>query len=120
TREEIRIRLGKKSGDIFLVTSGRLTHKNGVDDVISALVSLPKHISFIIIGKGDGGIELQKEANKLGVADRVKFLGFLSYKDIPKYFAVGDIFIRPSRSEGFGNSFVYLLLLHQLGVFQIS
>ncbi|KKR35579.1 MAG: Glycosyltransferase [Parcubacteria group bacterium GW2011_GWC2_40_10] len=106
TREEIRIRLGKKSGDIFLVTSGRLTHKNGVDDVISALVSLPKHISFIIIGKGDGGIELQKEANKLGVADRVKFLGFLSYKDIPKYFAVGDIFIRPSRSEGFGNSFI--------------
>ena len=36
----------------------------------------------------------------------VKVLGYMDYSDIPKYLAVSDIFIRPSRSEGFGNSFI--------------
>ena len=58
------------------------------------------------IGKGDEGPNLQKQAKELKVSDRVKFLGFLPYKDIPKYLSVCDIFIRPSRSEGFGNSFI--------------
>ncbi len=106
TKDSVKNRLGKKEGDIFLVTTGRLTHKNGVDDVISALPLLPNNVSFIIIGKGEKGSELQKQANDLGVANRVKFLGFISYVDIPKFFSVCDIFIRPSRSEGFGNSFI--------------
>jgi glycosyltransferase involved in cell wall biosynthesis len=99
-------RLGKKPEDVFLVTSGRLTHKNAVDDVISALVNLPQNVHFIIIGKGGDGQKLQKQANDLGVSSRVKFVGFISYIDMPKYFSVCDIFIRPSRSEGFGNSFI--------------
>ena len=111
-KEEMKIRLGKKPDDIFLVTSGRLMHKNAVDDVITALVHLSKNISFIIIGKGDEGPRLQKQAVDLGVEDRVKFLGFVSYADIPKYFSVCDIFIRPSRSEGFGNSFIEAMASH--------
>jgi glycosyltransferase involved in cell wall biosynthesis len=99
-------RLNKKPDDIFLVTSGRLAYKNAVDDVISALVNLPSNIHFVIIGKGIDGQKLQKEANDLGVSSRVKFVGFVPYADIPKYFSVCDIFIRPSRSEGFGNSFI--------------
>jgi glycosyltransferase involved in cell wall biosynthesis len=98
--------LGKKDGTIFLVTTSRLTHKNAVDDIISALPLLPERIQFLIIGRGEEGQKLQELANKLGVSERVKFLGFLSYVDIPKYFSVCDIFVRPSRSEGFGNSFI--------------
>jgi glycosyltransferase involved in cell wall biosynthesis len=103
---EIEKLLLKKDGDIFLVTSSRLTRKNAVDDIISALGNLPESISLIVIGKGEEGRSLQKQAEKLGVAKRVKFLGFVDQKEIPKYFSVCDIFIRPSRSEGFGNSFI--------------
>lgn len=105
-KEELKNKLNKKLDDIFLVTSGRLSHKNGVDDVISALTYLPTNVSFIIIGKGDDGQKLQRQVENLGLAHRVKFIGFLSYNDIPKYFSVSDIFIRASRSEGFGNSFI--------------
>ncbi len=105
-KNDLKNRLGKKEGDVFLVTSGRLAHKNATDDVISSLVYLPKNVSFIIIGKGDEGPKLQKLANDLGVAGRVKFVGFIPYNDIPNYLSVGDLFIRPSRSEGFGNSFI--------------
>lgn len=105
-KDELKIKLNKQEGDVFLVTSGRLTHKNGVDDVISSLAYLPKNIHFIIIGKGEQGSRLQKQANDLGVASRVKFVGFLPYEEIPKYLSICDIFIRASRSEGFGNSFI--------------
>jgi glycosyltransferase involved in cell wall biosynthesis len=106
--EKIKIEkiLNKQTGDIFLVTSSRLTKKNAVDDVISALKSLPENIFFIVIGRGEEGPRLQKQAEKLGVSKRVKFLGFIDQKEIPKYFSVCDIFIRASRSEGFGNSFI--------------
>ncbi len=98
--------LGKKQEDIYLVTTGRLTYKNATDDIISALEKLPKNVYLIILGKGEEGANLQKQADSLGVADRVKFVGFVEYKNIPEYFSVCDIFIRPSRSEGFGNSFI--------------
>ena len=105
-KEEIRNKLGKKDGDVFLVTWSRLTHKNAVDDIISSLVSLPTNIYLIIMGKGEEGKKLQKQVDSLGLNHRVKFLGFVSHKEIPNYLSVCDIFIRPSRSEGFGNSFI--------------
>ncbi len=104
--ENLKQMLGKKSGDIFLVTVSRLSHKNAVDDIISALTCLPAHISLIIIGKGEEGTRLQAQVNTLGLGGRVKFVGFVSYLEVPKYLAVCDIFVRPSRSEGFGNSFI--------------
>ncbi len=105
-KTELKNRLGKKEGDIFLATTGRLARKNAVDNIIAALPFLPENISLIVIGKGDEGPNLQKQAHDLKVASRVKFLGFIPYADIPKYLSISDIFIRPSRSEGFGNSFI--------------
>lgn len=108
--ENIKIKikeiLGKKDGEIYLVTTGRLTYKNATDDIIRALERLPSNIHLIIIGKGEEGPNLQKQADLIGVSERVKFLGFVDYKEIPNYLSVCDIFIRPSRSEGFGNSFI--------------
>jgi glycosyltransferase involved in cell wall biosynthesis len=106
TKNRIKKDLGKNENDVFLVTTSRLNHKNAVDDVIRSLKLLPENISFIVIGKGEDGFKLQKLADTLGVADRVKFLGFIPYQDLPAHLSVCDIFVRPSRSEGFGNSFI--------------
>ena len=58
------------------------------------------------MGIGEEGTRLQKLASDLGLGDRVKFLGFVNHENIPDYLSICDIFIRPSRSEGFGNSFI--------------
>lgn len=105
-KNNIKNKIAKKSEDVFLVTTSRLVNKNATDDIVSALVSLPKNLHLIIIGKGNDGFKLQKQAKDLDIEDRVKFLGFIPYEEIPNYFSVCDIFIRPSRSEGFGNSFI--------------
>lgn len=98
--------LGKKPGDVFLVTTSRLVSKNAVDDVIQALKLLPAHIHFVVYGTGPDEAVLKKLASECGVADRVQFLGYIDHQVMPKYLKACDIFVRPSRSEGMGNSFV--------------
>ena len=102
----LKHRLGTKNGDFFLITTSRMVTKNAVDEVIRALPLLPPTIKFLILGIGPDEAMLRKLAYEMGVADRVQFLGQVLHNEMPKYLKVSDVFIRPSRSEGLGNSFL--------------
>lgn len=102
----VREGLGKKEGDVFLVTTSRLVHKNGIDVVVKALSLLSPNVQFVIFGTGPDEEMLRDLAEKCGVAGRVHFRGQIDHTDMPQYLKACDIFIRPSRSEGMGNSFV--------------
>tara|TARA_B100000508_G_scaffold72661_2_gene56587 strand:+ start:1642 stop:2865 length:1224 start_codon:yes stop_codon:yes gene_type:complete len=103
---DARKELGKKPGDVFLVTTSRLVHKNATDDTIRAIAKLPKKVHFVVYGIGPDEDMLRKLIDELGVQDQVRMLGHIDHSDMPKYLKACDIFIRPSRSEGMGNSFV--------------
>lgn len=105
-RAELVSELGKKEGDIFLVTTSRLVEKNAVGDIIESLTFLPENYKFLILGIGPLEHELKKQVETLGLEERVQFLGQVNYQDIPKYLQVSDVFVRPSLSEGMGNSFI--------------
>lgn len=102
---EIKDKLGKKMGDVFVITTSRLVHKNAVDDVIKAMVFLPENVKFIILGTGPLENELKLLATSYKLQARVLFLGHIGHDEMPKYLQASDIFTRPSRSEGFGASF---------------
>lgn len=106
TLDALKDSLGKEMGNIFLVTASRLVHKNGIDDVISALAHLPENIKFIILGAGPLEEELKRQTKKMKLETRVQFVGHKGHDELPDYLAACDIFIRPSRSEGMGNSFI--------------
>lgn len=98
--------LKKKMGDVFLVSTSRLVHKNALDDVIRALPLLPANVYFLNFGFGPDKDYLDRLAEEIGVSDRVRLLPHPGLKALPLDLQVSDIFIRPSRSEGFGISFV--------------
>ncbi len=104
--ETLKRNLHKEPGDIFLITTSRLVVKNAVGDIIESLEFLPKNVKLLVLGVGYQLEELKRLATDKGVSDRVIFLGYVSHADMPKYLKVSDIFIRPSLSEGFGNSFI--------------
>ncbi len=104
--EGIKKDLGKEEGDVFLITTSRLVVKNAVDDIVSSLSYLPENIKLLVLGQGYEERNLRKKVRELNLEGRVKFLGFVSHEEMPKYLKISDIFIRPSISEGFGNSFV--------------
>ncbi|MDR3548049.1 MAG: glycosyltransferase [Candidatus Pacebacteria bacterium] len=99
-------KLGKKEGDVFIVTTSRLVHKNAVDDVIDALALLPENVSFLIYGIGPDEDALRERAKQKGVEARARFMGQIGHAEMPLMLKACDIFTRPSRSEGMGNSFI--------------
>jgi glycosyltransferase involved in cell wall biosynthesis len=102
----LKRKIGKTDDETYLITSSRLVAKNAVDDVIRSLTLLPDSVKFLVLGTGPDQTALMSLAADLGVEERVIFCGHAEHTDIPAYLAASDIFIRPSLSEGMGNSFI--------------
>lgn len=88
-----------KNESILIGVNALLTHRKGVDQIIRALPSLPKHKLFIA---GDGKVRenLETLAESLDVNDRCYFAGYV--KDAYRYMEHYDVYVASSRSEGFG------------------
>ena len=104
--EALRHHLGLGEDDKILITTSRLVEKNGVGDSIESLTFLPSEVKLLVLGVGPLEEELKKRAALLGVSSRVLFLGHVQYEYIPEYLRVAHVFVRPSLSEGLGNSFI--------------
>ncbi len=89
-----------------LVTTSRLVKKNALDVVIRALSYLPDEVTFVIYGTGPEEKNLRDLARIYGVTKRVEFRGHVDHEALPEALAAVDVFVRPSRSEGMGNSFL--------------
>jgi len=104
--EELKQKLGKKEGEIYLVNTARLVNQKGFDTTIRALQLLPPHIKFLIVGGGPDEAMLKDLTKELKLEDRVIFTGQIDRKEVTQYRFAGDIFVGPSRSEGLGNAFL--------------
>ncbi|USN91812.1 MAG: glycosyltransferase family 4 protein [Candidatus Nomurabacteria bacterium] len=111
TLEKLGRLVGKKDGEVMLISVSRLVHKNAVDDVIKALALLPPNFKLLIVGGGEDEDKLKELAKEKGVGERVIFTGHVDRTMTAQYRQISDIFIRPSRSEGFGNSFASSMAL---------
>ena len=49
---------------------------------------------------------LRKLVEKLGLQEKVFFVGALAYENLPQRLARASVFVRPSRSEGMGVAFL--------------
>ncbi len=79
---------------------GRLHENKGFDNLIRALASVPDAYLWIA-GTGDLKGDLLKLACEMGVADRVRLLGWR--RDVGNLFASCDVFCASSRHEPLGN-----------------
>lgn len=84
----------------LVLTLGRL-HENKAFDVLLKAVAVVPDLHLWIAGEGPRRDELEALARSLGVAPRVRFLGWR--EDVPALFAAADIFCCPSRHEPLGN-----------------
>jgi teichuronic acid biosynthesis glycosyltransferase TuaC len=93
----------------LVVSVGALIPRKGQGFVIDALPLLPPDTVLALIGKGEDEAALKAQAERLGVADRVRFMGALPQGVIADWLAAADVMALPSSSEGLANAWVEAL-----------
>ncbi len=92
------------AGDrLVVVAVGRFDAQKGHDVLLHALASLPD-VEAVLVGSGADRGDLEALAQRLGVADRVRFAGWV--EDPRPFLDACHVFVQPSRSEGFPLSVV--------------
>ena len=93
------------AGHKYIVgTVGRLVEVKGHSVLVQATTSLPAEVHVVIAGSGVCREALEREAQKLGVASRITFLGHVD--SVESLLPAFDAFCLPSLAEGFPRSVV--------------
>lgn len=92
----------------LIATVGALIPRKGQRFIVEALPALAG-VHLAIAGKGEDEGALRTLAQRLGVADRVHFLGQLPHNGLPPLYAGADVMVLPSASEGLANAWVEAL-----------
>ena len=111
--EKLRLRaeLGLKEGTLVLLSVGRLSTEKGHADLLRA-VATARHqfqpsITLLLVGDGPERCRLQRLSSELGLDEVVRFVGFR--ENVRPFFAVADLFVLPSHSEGSPNALLEAL-----------
>jgi glycosyltransferase involved in cell wall biosynthesis len=75
----------------------RLHRRKGIDHLLEAAARLPG-ADFLIAGDGPERAALEEQAARLGLGDRVRFLG--TRTDVAELLRMSSIFVLPSLAEG--------------------
>jgi 1,2-diacylglycerol 3-alpha-glucosyltransferase len=105
----MRASLGISPGDQVILYVGRLAREKNIDCVVRNLPPyLARHpaTKFLMVGDGPWQKEILDEARALGIAGSLVFAGEQPWRDIPRYYAIGDVFVSASQSETQGLTFI--------------
>ncbi len=99
--DKLRNRFAKKE-EFILTHISNFRKVKRVEDVVKVFNKVQKQVpaKLLMIGDGPERLKAEQLCRKLGICDKVKFLGKL--KVIENMLAISDVFILPSETESFG------------------
>ncbi|WP_138466102.1 glycosyltransferase [Poseidonocella sp. HB161398] len=84
-----------------ILSVGRLAEQKNYPVALEALAGLGDvPFRYVVAGDGPERAALERQADALGLGDRTTFAGHVA--DVPALLAEADIFLMPSKWEGFG------------------
>lgn len=105
---ELRAELGLQDNEVACIFAGRLVGWKGVSVTLKALASSPLcdlPVRFILIGDGPEKENLLKQAESLGIGERLIHRAGMPHDELPRWWASADIGVFSSvGDEGFSNS----------------
>jgi glycosyltransferase involved in cell wall biosynthesis len=88
-------------GERVVLCVGRLSHEKGQSYLLRAARAWPESVRVVIAGVGPDRHALQRIAHEERIAHRVSFTGLVD--DVAPYYALADVVVLPSLSEGSPN-----------------
>lgn len=103
-RQQVRAELGL--ADKFVIGHvgrfGFMKNHSYLIDIFAELCRMREDAVLVLIGKGELEDEIREKVKKLGLLDKVHFLG--NRFDVERYYQAFDYFVFPSTFEGFPGS----------------
>ena len=94
---------------VRLLSLSRLVARKNVSGCLESLAKIRaqgiENFEYLIAGKGPLQEELEARATELGLADHVKFLGYVTDDRIPELYRWADVFLHPHTHVGDGRDF---------------
>jgi glycosyltransferase involved in cell wall biosynthesis len=102
-RDEIRRRWGVPPEAPVILFCAKLQSWKRPQDALEAFAKAAVPGSYLVFA-GDGPLRgaLEAESRMLGVAERVRFLGFVNQSGLPAVYRAADLFVLPSEYDHFG------------------
>jgi glycosyltransferase involved in cell wall biosynthesis len=100
---ELKRTLGISADLPVILFVGKLLPKKGPADLLEAFGRVTKRTQAALLYVGDGPLraELEAAVRRL-VHPNVAFVGFRNQSELPRFYAMADIFVVPSRFEPWG------------------
>jgi len=108
-RLERRRKLGIRDDQQVMLNLGRLGTEKNLGELIELFAEALKvneNLVFLIVGDGPAKESLEKQAQNLGIGDKVIFTGMVEPTEVQNYYQLADVFVSASTSETQGLTYV--------------
>lgn len=108
-RNELKASLGIQKDEKVILFLGRIAEEKSIDVIMNQMPILFKALpktKFLIVGDGPSKADLEEQAKKLKIEDKVIFTGKIPWTEVPKYYNIGDVFVNASVTETQGLTFI--------------
>lgn len=96
-----------------LISVGALAERKGhhrVVEVLPALVKRFPNLLYVVVGgpgvEGDTTLLMMKAVRRWGLEHHVRLVGEVAHELLPRYLSAADVFVLPTRFEGWANVFL--------------
>ena len=101
----VRARAGISTGDVLLLSAGRLEENKGFHVLVDALAALRSHGAsdrwrWVLAGDGPFRSTLERRIDAAGIRDRVLLPGRVDDATLHAWYAAATVFVHPTLYEG--------------------
>ena len=94
-------RTHREPGTVTFLFCGQMIARKGLDHLLAAFAKLPVNARLLLVGR-EAELPQLLAALPEAVRNRVKYAGFQAPDSLPSFFAQADVFVLPSRYDGWG------------------
>ena len=101
--KKLEVRAKYKLPDHYVLNVGSIEERKNILVAVQALRMLPQHIHLVIIGRRTSYTDkVEHFIKENGLSKRVHIINNVPFSDLPALYQSAEIFVYPSRFEGFG------------------